>query len=245
MISARLLAGFLRNAAHRRRPHVLVLSMPVPAPVLLADALAALPGMHRVSRVQSHDWRRRMLDVPRLCRHAHLSERSLPETAAAMADHGVTPVVITGDIFHMVADLRDRVRSGARDLPFPPPSPAETALADEQLEILIADLIVPWCIDFFAGWHDIECQRFTSDEVCEAPFDVIDLICEIAGIETTPPDILRAIDRTLSTSRHLHGATPISAAARERIEDHARNHPGMDFSEIGLGRPMPALAAAD
>jgi hypothetical protein len=223
--------------------------MPKSASTFLTDAIAALPGMRRVSLTHAHGEREQVLDFPRLCQHdlnAYVAQQHLrysQDAAAFLDEFGITPVVLTRNIFDAVASLRDHIRKESHAFPFASLSPEHAALPDADLEEMIADLVVPWYIGFFVGWLPVDCLHFNYDEVREAAPDVIELICKAARINVTTSDILHATQCARSEgtrfNRGISGrGADISANAREIIMSYARHYPDVDFGEIGIP-PQP------
>ena len=106
-----------RRALHLERPHVLVACMPKSASTFLTGVLAELPGMRRAPLTAAYGWREQTLDVVQLARfdlefyvcQQHL--RYSADVGALIGEYRLTPVVLTRNIFDVVASVRDHFRN--------------------------------------------------------------------------------------------------------------------------------------
>ncbi len=166
---SRLLVGSLITTVRRtlrlKRPHLLVACMPKSASTFLTDALAALPGMRRAPVTWACGWREHVLDEIQLARYdlrswvSQVHLRYSDHVGQAIEDYHLTPIVMTRNIFDAVASLRDHIRKEPTVFPMITLAPEHAKLPDEDLEELIAELAIPWYINFYVTWHGIDCIR--------------------------------------------------------------------------------------
>ena len=248
---SRLLIGSvnttLRRALGVRRPHVLIACMPKSASTFVTDVLAEMPGMRRAHLSWTYGAREQVLDVVQMARFdltAYVAQhhvRYSGHVAEAIAEYGLTPVVLTRNLFDVVASYRDHIRNESTESPIIPLGPEHAALPDAELEDLIADLIAPWYISFYVGWRNVEALHVTYDQVRTAPADVIGEICSRARIRVEASAVDRAIQAARTKSHRFNKGVAgrgqaISPQARARIASFARHFPDIDFSPIGIPR---------
>jgi hypothetical protein len=236
-----------RRAIGLKRPHVLIACMPKSASSFLSDAVAGMKGMRHGSLAWSYGGREQTLDVVQLARIDHRAYvaqqhvRYSSDVGEFIEEFNLTPVVLTRNVFDVVASFRDHIRSlePGDELMLAPLTPSHANLPDAALEDLIAELIIPWYINFYASWSDVDTLRVTYDQVRSDSADVVRRICERAGIAHNESEIASAVESARAKAKRFNkgvsgrGAA-LSPAASERIASFARHYPDVDFREIGL-----------
>jgi hypothetical protein len=236
-----------RRAFGLKRPHVLIACMPKSASSFLIDVVGGLTGMRQGSLAWSYGGREQTLDVVQLARIDHRAYvaqqhvRYSGDVGEFIAEFNLTPVVLTRNVFDVVASFRDHIRSlePGDELMLAPLTPAHASLSDAGLEDLIADLIMPWYINFYASWSGIDSLRVTYDQVRSDPAEVVKRICERAGIAHDEQTVAAAVESARAKAKRFNkgvsgrGAA-LSPYARERIASFARHYPDVDFREIGI-----------
>jgi hypothetical protein len=236
-----------RRALGLKRPHVLIACMPKSASSFLIDAVAGMKGIRHGSLAWSYGGREQTLDVVQLARIDHRSYvaqqhvRYSGDVGEFITEFNLTPVVLTRNVFDVVASFRDHIRSlePGDELMLAPLTPSHAKMPDAALEDLIADLIMPWYINFYASWSGVESLRVTYDQVRSDPADVVRRICQRAGIAHDEGAIAAAVESARAKAKRFNkgvsgrGAA-LSPYARERIASFARHYPAVDFSEIGI-----------
>ncbi len=257
---SRLLIGSVKTTVRRafgiRRPHVLIACMPKSASTFVTDALAEMPGIRRGHLAWTYGAREQVLDVIQMARSdlfgyvAQHHVRYSRHVADSIVEYGLTPVVLTRNIFDAVASYRDHIRNESTESPIVPLGPEHANLPDAALDELIADLIAPWYISFYVGWQGVDCLHISYDEVRTSPHDVVRRICERARIRTDERGIARAIEAARAKAHRFNKGVSgrgegISPQARERIASFARHFPDVDFAPIGITRaPKPVPQSA-
>ncbi|MGD1037980.1 MAG: hypothetical protein ABR878_12480 [Roseiarcus sp.] len=254
---SRLFIGSVKTTARRvlglERPHVLVACMPKSASTFLADVLAKLPGIRHAPLTWAYGWREQTLDVVQLARYdlaSYVCQQHLRYSADVgnlIVEYRLTPVVLTRNVFDVVASIRDHFRNESTESPMVPLGPKHAKLGDAALEELIADLVAPWYVSFFVSWQGVDSLRVTFDQVRTSPSEVVSRICERAGIRTDERGITRAIEAAHAKARRFNKGVSgrgegISPKARERIVSLARHFPDVDFTPIGIARPDAGAA---
>ncbi len=256
---SRLLFGSLkttfRRALQLKRPHLVVACMPKSASTFLADVLAGLPGMRRAPVAWSFGWREQVLDEVQLSRYdlasyvAQVHLRYSSHVGQAIKDYGITPIVLTRNIFDAVASLRDHIRDESEVVPTVTLRPEHAKLPDEALEELIAELAIPWYISFYVSWQGVDCLHLSYDDVRSRPLDVVRNICATSCIKAADGAIEKAIEKARTKAHRFNKGVSgrgkdISPKARETIIGFARHYPDIDFGPIGIKQPASATACA-
>jgi hypothetical protein len=236
-----------RRALRLKRPHVLIACMPKSASSFLSDAVAAIDGMRLGSLAWSYGGREQTLDVVQLARIDHRSYvaqqhlRYSGDVGELIAEFNLTPVVLTRNVFDVVASFRDHIRSlePGDELWLAPLTPSHGKLPDAALEDLIADLIMPWYINFYASWNGLDALRVTYDQVRSDPAEAVRRICERAGIAHDERAIAAAVETARAKAKRFNQGVSgrgvsLSPYARDRIASFARHYPEVDFREIGI-----------
>ena len=230
-------------------PRIVLACMPKSASTFLATCVASLPGMRAGAISYSAGHREQVIDLSRLSTRAlrgfvaqqHL--RYSEYTGKILDEFRITPVVLVRNLFDAVASLRDHVRKESPEMPMMQIVGDPRRMSDDELELAIADLAMPWYFNFYIGWlerHDALWVHF--DEVRTSPNLVLNRIVERAKIKATPDDVEAAVQRGLQAKPRFNRGVPgrgtkISARARERIFALAAHYPSIDFSPIGLPPP--------
>jgi hypothetical protein len=221
--------------------------MPKAASTFLTDALVALLGIRRAHLTAAYGWHEQTLDVVGLSRFdlsAYAAQQHLRYSAfvgQCIGEYGLTPVVLTRNVFDAVASVRDHFRNESTEFPMVPLGPQHATLGDAELEELIADLVAPWYVSFFASWQGVDCLRISYDEVRQLPRDVVARICERARIKADGAAIERAVESARAKARRFNKGVSgrgesVSPKARERVASFARHFPDVDFGPIGIAR---------
>ena len=238
--AAYTLSSFLK----RRRPHILLACMPKSASSFLTAAIIALPRMRHgdiyvgepgdepdLDRVKMM----RLSGTSYVCQH-HI--RFTPKVARQTKQFDITPVVLTRNLFDCVVSMRDEWRKFGV-LGGPPSSLSEIAnLRDDQLDVFIADVIMPWYVTFFVTWSYCSgAIRVRYKDVKADPHNVIAMICEKAEIDASTADIDRAVAVALAQAPRMNKAISgrgqgINEQAKSHIRALAAHYPDVDFSEV-------------
>lgn len=238
------------------RPHILIACMPKSASSFLVTCVNALPCMRRTiwtprptALTLSSSRREQELDVIRLMQNHHRAYaaqnhiRFTPETDILLQKYGVTPVALTRNLFDVVASLRDHIRRESHQFPMAWLDESHSTFPDDKLEEMIAELVMPWYIQFFVSWNHCKNVLWVSyDEVRQAPEDVLARITRHANVDSTKSEIENAVNVARSTKTtktrvnySMSGrGDEISASARDHINKLTRHYPSIDFRPIGI-----------
>lgn len=127
---------------------------------------------------------------------AHHHVRYSEATAKILADYDIKPVVMIRDLFDIVASIRDHARTEAHDGPCAYFTKRHLELPDEQFELVIATLMIPWYINFYMSWRDCpNAVWLTYEELTIAPPIAVWQLCEKLGWRIDAEDAASATGR--------------------------------------------------
>ena len=237
-------AAYTFSSCLKRRPHILLACMPKSASSFLVAAIAALPRMRHVDLFVGEPHNEHDLDGVTMMRFSGTSYvtqhhlRFTPKVARQTKQFDITPVVLTRNLFDCVVSIRDEWHK--LDVPGGPPSflPEITNLRDDQLDVLIADLIMPWYVMFFVTWsYNSDAIRVRYEDVKADPHNVVTMISEKAGIDASAADIDSAVGAALASAPRMNKGIGgrgqgIAEQAKSHICALAAHYPDVNFSEI-------------
>jgi hypothetical protein len=229
---------------------VLVACMPKSGSSFLSAALAGLPRMRKVDLTRGYDRREQEIDFGEFTRHllrSWVSQQHIrysKPTAHLLDRYGVTPVVLTRDLFDIVASLRDHLRRESHRNPMTWLDESHAAISDEALDMMFAELTIPWYFNFFLSWQTCpNAIRVGYSEFTAQPHETVARIAEAARIRASHSEIACAVEKARGPHTRLNVGTSgrgenIARGARDHIIRLAQHYPSVDFSAIGISRAM-------
>jgi hypothetical protein len=225
-------------------PHILIACMPKSASSFLYDALAYLPGLRRATLVPGNAGREQELDPGWLRaqnrwrwvgrQHVRWSQ----PTAKLMRVHGITPVVLTRNLFDIVASLRDHLRSEDHVDHAAWLTPDHVALPDAELDVVLAELAMPWYVHFYLSWTACEAALWVGyDDVRSDPETTVARVLQRSGYPASAETISTAVAKARNAGTRFNKGVSgrgdtVSAPAREHILRLTRHYPGVDFTPV-------------
>jgi uncharacterized membrane protein YkvA (DUF1232 family) len=194
----------------RKRVHILLACMPKSGSTFVADMIGQLPGFYLAPLIPIAGRREQELDE--LCLQkaddsdyvAQVHVRHSDWTEDMCRDYGLTPVVLVRNLFDVVVSLRDHVRNESASWPNFFAEPHHGKLDDDALELMIAQLALPWYINFYMGWRRAsDVLMIDYDEVVQAPTKVVNDILDFADARVPAADVNATIAkvRAINESR--------------------------------------------
>lgn len=226
------------------KPHVLLACMPKSASTFLAGTIAALPGMKQVSIAGSRAPREQELERSLLtCYHheAYVAAQHIrysSQTGELLEQYGLKPVVLVRNLYDATASMRDHIRQVGTAGSMAWITEKHRTLPDGDLEDLIADLVMPWYVQFFVSWTTCAAASWASyEEVRTHPAEVLQRIAKHGGIVASDTEIEDAVHRVRSKAPRFNKGVSgrgrnISPKAKEHIERLLARYPEIDFSSI-------------
>jgi hypothetical protein len=187
------------------RAHILLASMPKSGSTYLSDMIGRLPGFHVVPLIPTAGRREQELDEYCLRRVDPLSYvgpvhvRYSDWTENMRREHQLTPVVLVRNLFDVVVSLRDHMRSEGTTWPMFFAEAHHADLDDAALERMIAQLAIPWYVNFYMGWRQAPGVMMVSyEQLIEAPRQVVNDILGYAGASAGAAHVDAAVARVTS-----------------------------------------------
>lgn len=220
---------------------LLIACQPKTASTFVTTAIGNLPGARTVSLVPGYDRREQELCEARFRRyrfrqHRHFVSqahvRFSAPTEALLGRYSVKTVVLIRDLLDSIVSLRDHIRRESPVWPMAYFDQRHLSMDDDQLDLAIARLMVPWYLNFYFswhGWHDKLTVRY--EEVAAAPETALQRIAEYAGIAASGDDVREAyslarLRRTRFNSGITGRGAALSDSVRRAVREIADVYPG-------------------
>lgn len=192
------------------KPHIFIACLPKSGSTYIASLLDSHAKLKRVRLTDSFDSYAQELSEIRLMRYIctnYLSQHHVCNsvwTQSMISRYNLTTIVLVRDFFDIVISIRDHVRQDTFPFDFPQ---RHQKYNDSQLEELIATLIGPWLIRFYAGWKQDKNALFLNyQDIVTNPCLAIESILDRANIQSDKATIEKAIKQaSLKKSRFNKG----------------------------------------
>jgi hypothetical protein len=154
---------WMSGNSSRKARIVLVASQPKSGSTFFCTALANITGFH--GSVLVPDWNRReqeidaaLIEKYKCSAHcgyiAHNHVRNSEATAKLVQRFDFEPIVMLRNLFDVVASLRDHIRKESIDMSMAFITEQQRDLPDDELDYVIARLILPWYMNFYISWRN-------------------------------------------------------------------------------------------
>lgn len=181
-------------------PHVLVACQPKSGSTFLSRGLAALPRMRMVQLAPGFDRREHELCELQLRRSRHrayVAQHHVRRSAVTdeyVQRFGLTVIVLVRDLFDVTVSLRDHLRQENVVMPMAYFEEVHRNLPDAELEAMIAQLAIPWYVNFYMSWRTCPYAHVVRyEEMIEDPVETVRSIAQIGGCTASESDIRQAI----------------------------------------------------
>jgi hypothetical protein len=162
--TAAVVIRYMRGQSIRnRKKHALLACMPKSGSSFFASVVGALDGFRVASIVQDYDRNEQELSELALLRYHNVNyvtqnhvRYSRPVERLIYA-FNLRPVVLTRNIFDIVVSMRDHFKRVSLIWPLAYVPEDILSRSDDEIELFIADMMVPWYLNFYFSWtlcHD-------------------------------------------------------------------------------------------
>jgi hypothetical protein len=233
-----------------RPQHLLLACFPKSGSTFLARVLANLPGFQKISLVPDYGRREQELSLERLllaqrtCRHfvAQHHLRYSKETSRLIEAFSLRPILQVRNIYDAVVSIRDHIKREGTVIAqayIPPEAPR---WEDGRIECFIADMIVPWYLNFFASWTECpDCMHSTYEELAANPVAAVRRIRDELHLHANDAEVKTAVEAASAErafTRFNVGlcgrGNQLAPAVVSRIRELASYYEFLDLSAIGL-----------
>lgn len=234
-----LALDFLVRPVFPRRPHILVPCMLKSGSTFLAHALAAHGGLRRARLTPTWGAREQELCEIRLSYYNHLgyvSQHHIKNsewTQELIRRYRMTTVVLIRDLFDITVSLRDHIRRESPVMSVAHFTAEHARMPDEELEEAVADLAIPWFVNFYAGWRQDSNALFMDyEDLTTDPAAVLATILDRASVKATPASIARALEKVEGQSNRYNKGQKgrgqrLSPQVKEKIIRQLRYYPSI------------------
>ena len=218
--------------------------MPKAASTFLARAVGSLHGM-RIKPVAIGGGRNEQdLDPVRLAYNdsttyvAQHHVRYGNTTAELIQEFGITPIVLVRNLADAMASMLDHIETEEIADPSIWLTNEHMNLPREDRERVIADLMLPWYVQFYVGWTTCNSAVWvTFDEVRTDPQAVVRRVAKSAGISYAEDDLRRAVSKASDAmprfNKGISGrGADLSDYMHSRIAALVAHYPNVDFSPV-------------
>lgn len=236
------------------KPRLLLACMPKSASSYLSSVLAGLPGLRERPVSLSTLRREQEIDPVVAARNSmrgYVSQQHIrysPETDQLMQRFSIEPLVLVRDLPDLVVSLRDHVRNESPQMPMAWLTPAHAALPDEELDRVIADLVMPWYFTFFVGWQTCERALWLHyQDVTKNTAATVRKICDNTRLEASDGEIAAAITAANERRKRLNvgksgRGKALSPEVMDMLYRYAGHYPDVDFNSVGLAQTAPGIS---
>lgn len=193
-------AGLATKPLFKSKKHILIPCMMKSGSTFLANILSEHENMRRVRLVPAWGVREQELSEQRLLRYNHNNYtaqhhiKNSEWTQTLIKRYNLKTIVQIRNLFDIVISLRDHIRNETHSIPVVHFTEEYKNFSDEALENAIVNLMMPWFVNFYAGWRlspDIKIIRY-EDMIIEPHKTAMDIL-EYVGIKTTPENVEKAV----------------------------------------------------
>ena len=238
---------------------ILIACMPKSGSTFLAKTLESIPGMRRARLVPGHQRREQELCIARLNAEIRQSElrvvkgplpyrgfvaqhhlRYSEPTEHILHQFRLTPVVLVRNLFDIVVSMRDHLLDTAPYMSMAYVSQEMRTWPEAQMHRFLADMMMPWYINFYRSWHDCPNLLMVNyEELMEDKAGVLRRICDHVAMEVSEADILAALDAQPKGGTRLNkGVSGRGESLAPEVKDHIRRlasyYTDLDFTRLGL-----------
>jgi hypothetical protein len=255
------------ETVRRREIRVLIACMPKTGSTYLTTLVGNLPGMRVAKLVPGYHRREQEIclqalnDAVKQTKHLREAWRTIPgeqrmrrpagfvtqmhvryslPTAKIISEHEITPIVLVRNIFDIVASLADHLIDTAPYMAMGYVSTGMREWPKEQLHRFIAEMVIPWYLNFFMCWRDCANRKLvTYEELLNDGRGTLQDIAAFAGFGVNEREIERAFRLTQRGNTRLNKGiagrgADLAPAVKDRIRALAGYYGDVDFSPIGL-----------
>lgn len=228
------------------RHHILIACMPKSGSTFLSNTVSRLPNFRKASLVQHYGRVEQDLDLAmtlRKNRYDYVAQHHVKynrNTRLAIEAFDIKPVVLVRNLFDCVISFRDHLHRESTIAPVAWIGEDHRLNSDDELEAMIAHLVIPWYISFYVSWQQIPDKLVVNyKEMIGDPSGTIMQIATYAGLDISDDQIEQALLlRDEKRDRHNVGQVGRGEALSDESKDIIRRfrsfYPDVDFSPVGL-----------
>lgn len=230
------------------RSHIFVASMPKSGSTFLRETVLAYTGLKHVWLNEGGGRREMELSFERLRKYnrrnyfsgAHIGCSEFTERM--IGAFNLKPIIVYRDLFDIICSLRDHLRNERYEFSMGFLDETHLSFDDDQLDLLIADLFMPWYVKFYASWRSYRGPALwlSYDEITRDTRETLRKIQTFTGVKIDLDKDIQ-LKQSLKTTRLNKGVSgrgsSLRPEVRDKLKDYVQYYPHIDLAPIGLGRP--------
>jgi hypothetical protein len=225
-----------------------MVSMPKSGATFLRETVLARSRLKHVLLYDAGGRREMELSLQKLRKFNHHNYFSGAHIACSeftermIAVFNLRPIIVYRDLFDIVCSLRDHIRNERHEFSMAFLDETHLSFDNDQLDLLIADLIMPWYLKFYASWRSYPGPALwlSYDEITRDTRETLGKIQAFTGA-TIDIDMDIPLKQSLKTTRLNKGISgrgrSLRPEVKEKLKDFVCYYPHLDLAPIGLGRP--------
>ena len=154
--------------------------------------------------------------------------------------HRLDAIVLVRNIFDLVPSIYDhyRMKNTFMSMAFVPERVKDLPLEDAGQ--FIADMVIPWYINFYVSWTaNGSYPIFTYEELNSDPESVVSRVAERLLVNVSTDAVAAAVARAQNADTRKNKAVvgrgaDLPSSVKDTIRRYAQYYPDTDFSLIGL-----------
>lgn len=229
------------------RINILLACFPKSGSTFASRVVSQHPDFERVHLVPSHGCREQELDIRLLHKHrkinyiSQIHVKPSQETTLLIDKYSLMPIILTRNLYDVIPSFADHFTNINTANPFAVMTDYLLDLPDEQIYEVIADLIIPWYINFYVSWKKYPGRKLfvQYESLVKDPSNVFRKIFTHVGIQATDSQIEQYVEKTMGQkikfNRGVSGrGVHIGDAAKNHVNKLCGYYPDIDFSDIGV-----------
>lgn len=228
------------------RHHVLVACMPKSGSTFLSNTVSRLPGFRKATLVRHYGRVEQDLDpfiTLRKNRYDYVAQHHVKyneNTQFVIETFNIKPVVLVRNLFDCVVSFRDHLRRESTIGPSAWIGESHKSLSDEELDAMIAHVVIPWYINFYVSWQQApEKLMVTYNDMVGDTAGTLGKVVSYLGLTFDDEQIGQVLaPRAGGQDRFNVGQVGrgegLSEESKAVIRRFRSFYPEIDFSPVGL-----------
>jgi len=226
---------------------ILLACFPKSGSTFTSSVIGKIDGFSKIPLVPSYGSREQELDIRGLYKYRNINFVAQHHVRYSMyleellQQYNVKPVILVRNIYDCIVSLADHLRNESLINPFAVINEEHIKFTDEQLYRVIADLVMPWYINFYVGWKmsSIEPLIVRYEDMIDNPENYFKKIFDVVDVNITSKEIAECIGKVQSEKTLLNKGIKgrgrsLPPEVKKHVKRLASHYPSVDFSDIGI-----------
>lgn len=236
-----------KYSSHNGSKKILLACFPKSGSTFTSSIIGQKDGFKKLDLTPAYGRREQELDIRYLYKYRNINFVAQHHVRCSMhleellQQYNVKPIILVRNIYDCLVSFADHTRNESIIWPFAVITEEHTKLADEQLYRVIADLVVPWYINFYVGWKmsSIEPLIVKYEDMIDNPENYFKKIFDAADINITSKELTELTGKVQSENTRFNKGIEgrgrsLPPEVKKHIKRLASHYPFVDFSDIGI-----------